>query len=73
MVYLPEHTVDLETGAIVQAQVLAGDHRDREELSERVIEAVVNVQEAQGRPGGGARDADRGKRIILVARDIMLA
>jgi transposase len=50
MVYLPEHTVDLETGAIVQAQVLAGDHRDSEEFSERVIEAVINVQEAQADP-----------------------
>jgi len=48
MIYLPEHTVDLETGAIVQAQVLPGDHRDSEELSARVIEAVVSVQEAQG-------------------------
>ena len=48
MVYLPEHTVDLETGAIVQAQVLAGDHRDSEDLSARVIEAVLNVQEAMG-------------------------
>lgn len=50
MVYLPEHTVDLETGAIVQAQVLPGDHRDSEELSGRVIEAVVNVQEAKADP-----------------------
>jgi len=50
MVYLPEHTVDLDTGAIVQAQVLAGDHRDSEDLSERVIEAVVSVQEAQADP-----------------------
>lgn len=50
MVYLPEHTVDLDTGAIVQAQVLAGDHRDSEELSGRVIEAVVNVQEAKADP-----------------------
>jgi transposase len=50
MVYLPEHTVDLDTGAIVQAQVLAGDHRDSEELSERVIEAVLNVQEALADP-----------------------
>jgi len=48
MVYLPEHTVDLETGAIVQAQVLPGDHRDSEDLSARVIEAVVSVQVAQG-------------------------
>jgi transposase len=50
MIYLPEHTVDLETGAIVQAQVLPGDHRDSEELSERVIEAVVSVQQAQADP-----------------------
>lgn len=48
MVYLPEHTVDLDTGAIVQAHVLPGDHRDCEDLSTRVIEAVVNIQEAQG-------------------------
>lgn len=48
MVYLPEHTVDLDTGAIVQAQVLPGDHRDSEDLSARVIEAVANVQVAQG-------------------------
>jgi len=48
MVYLPEHIVDLDTGAIVQAQVLPGDHRDSENLSERVIEAVVSVQSAQG-------------------------
>jgi transposase len=49
MVYLPEHTVDLETGTIVQAQVLVGDHRDSEDLSGRVIEAAINVQEALGR------------------------
>ncbi len=48
MIYLPEHTVDLETGAIVQAEVLPGDHRDSEDLSARVIEAVVSVQVAQG-------------------------
>jgi len=48
MVYLPEHTVDLETGAIVQAQVLPGDHRDSQDLSTRVIEAVVTVQETTG-------------------------
>ncbi len=50
LVYLPEHTVDLDTGAIVQAQVLPGDHRDSEDLSERVIEAAVSVQEAMGTP-----------------------
>lgn len=50
MIYQPEHTVDLDTGAIVQAQVLCGDQRDSEELSQRVIEAVLNVQEAAGDP-----------------------
>ncbi len=34
----------------MQAQVLPGDHRDTEELSARVIEAVVNVQEALADP-----------------------
>ena len=35
-------------GVIVQAQVRPGDHRDSEDLSARVIEAVANVQVAQG-------------------------
>ena len=43
MIYLPEHTVDLETGAIVQAQVRPGDQRDSVDLSERVIEAALNI------------------------------
>lgn len=50
MIYLPEHTVDLESGAIVQAQVLPGDHRDSEELSERVSAALIKVQEAKADP-----------------------
>jgi transposase len=50
MVYLPEHTVDLDTGVLVRAQVLPGDHRDSEELSARVVEAVINVREATGDP-----------------------
>ena len=28
MIYKPEHVTDLESGAIVQAEVLEGDHAD---------------------------------------------
>jgi len=43
MIYKPEHVTDLETGAIVQAEVLEGDHADTEALSERVATAVEVV------------------------------
>jgi transposase len=36
MLYKPEHTVDLETGAIVNATVLLGDQGDAEGLTERI-------------------------------------
>ena len=35
MIYKPEHVTDLESGAIVQAEVLEGDHVDTKALSER--------------------------------------
>jgi transposase len=38
MVYQPEHLTDLETGAIIRAEVRTGDCGDSEELSERVLE-----------------------------------
>jgi transposase len=43
MIYKPEHVTDLESGAIVQAEVLEGDHADTEALSERVACAVEVV------------------------------
>jgi hypothetical protein len=43
MIYKPEHVTDLESGAIVQAEVLEGDHADTEALSERVATAVELV------------------------------
>ena len=36
MIYKPEHVTDLENGAIVQVEVLEGDHADTKALSERV-------------------------------------
>lgn len=38
MVYQPEHLTDLETGAIIKAEVRTGDCGDSEELSDRVLE-----------------------------------
>ncbi len=43
MIYKPEHVTDLESGAIVQAEVLEGDHADTKALSERVATAVEVV------------------------------
>jgi transposase len=43
MIYKPEHVTDLESGAVVQAEVLEGDHADTKALSERVGCAVEVV------------------------------
>ena len=43
MIYKPEHVTDLENGAIVQVEVLEGDHPDTKALSERVAAAVEVV------------------------------
>lgn len=43
MLYKPEHMVDLETGAIVAAEVLPGDQSDPAHLSERVLAAGVTL------------------------------
>jgi transposase len=43
MIYKPEHVTDLEKGAIVQVEVLEGDHPDTKALSERVACAVEVV------------------------------
>ena len=43
MIYKPEHVTDLESGAIVQAEVLESDHADTEALNERVACALEVV------------------------------
>lgn len=48
MIYKPEAVTDLETGAIVAAEVLPGDQADTTGLSERVGEAVAVIQEVCG-------------------------
>jgi transposase len=48
MIYKPEVVVDLDTGAIVQAQVHPGDQADHKEMATRVLEAQQNINEAAG-------------------------
>jgi transposase len=48
MIYKPEAVVDLDTGAIVQAQVHPGDQADHQEMAARVLEAQQNINQAAG-------------------------
>lgn len=52
MIYKPETVVDLDTGAIVQAEVHPGDQADHKEMATRVLEA----QETLNRAGGESLD-----------------
>jgi len=47
MIYKPEHTVDLDTGAIVQAEVRLGHEADQKDLSLHVLQAQANINQAQ--------------------------
>lgn len=46
MIYKPEAVVDLDTGAIVQAQVLLGDEADHQGMAGRVLEAQQSINRA---------------------------
>lgn len=48
MVYKPEAVVDLDTGAIVQAEVHPGDQADHKEVATRVLEAQQTINQARG-------------------------
>ena len=50
MIYKPEHTLDLDTGVIVQAEVRLGNEADQKDLSRHVLQAQVNVNEAKDLP-----------------------
>ena len=46
MIYKPEHVTDLESGAIVTAQVRPGDAADHDEsLPERIEKAAITLSE----------------------------
>jgi transposase len=48
MIYKPEHTVDLDTGAILQAEVRLGNETDQKDLSLHVLQAQEHINQAQG-------------------------
>ena len=50
MIYKPEHTVDLDTGAIVQAEIRLGHEADQKDLSLHVLQAQANINRAQDLP-----------------------
>jgi transposase len=47
MIYKPEHTVDLDTGAILQAEGRLGHEPDQKDLSLHVLQAQENINQAQ--------------------------
>jgi transposase len=58
MVHKPEHIVDLDSGAIVAAEVRPGDAGDTADLSTRVREAVETVEDQyEGELPDGTREA----------------
>jgi transposase len=50
MIYKPEHVVDLDTGAIVDADMRPGDAHDTEDLTDRILETEARLNEALGDP-----------------------
>jgi transposase len=48
MIYKPEAVVDLDTGAIVQAQVQLGNEADHKEMAGKVLEAQQSINRACG-------------------------
>ncbi len=46
MIYKPESVVDLDTGAILQAEVRLGDEADHNDMAVRILEAQQNINRA---------------------------
>jgi len=50
MIYKPEHTVDLDTGAIIDADILLGDQHDASGQSKRIANAQVRLYDIAENP-----------------------
>lgn len=48
LIYKPEAVVDLDTGAIVQAEVHPGDQADHKEMATRILAAQQTINQATG-------------------------
>jgi transposase len=60
MIYKAEHVVDLETGAIVDADVRPGDEHDTADLADRLLAAESRMIKALG----DARDTERMEMVV---------
>jgi transposase len=60
MIYKPEHVVDLETGAIVDADVRPGDEHDTDDLTGRLLSAEARMNRALG----DGKDTERVEVIV---------
>jgi transposase len=69
MIYKPEHTVDLDTGAILQAEVRLGHEADQKDLALHVLQAQANSNQAQDRPADSltiqSATADKGYYAVM--------
>src|ERR1039457_358580 len=52
MIYKPETVVDLDSGAIVGAEILPGHQADHQEASTRILEAQLTINAARGEVAG---------------------
>jgi transposase len=50
MIYKPEVVADLDSGAIVGAEVLPGNHADHQEVATHILEAQVTINAARNEP-----------------------
>ena len=50
MIYRPELVADLDSGAIVGAEILPGNQSDRQEVCTHILEAQVTINAARGEP-----------------------
>jgi transposase len=50
MIYKPENIVDLDTSAIIDADILLGDSGDTNQLSERIVNAQIRLNDIADNP-----------------------
>jgi transposase len=74
MIYKPEHTVDLDTGAILQAEVRLGHEADQKDLAVHVLQAQENINQAQDRPADSltieSATADKGYYAVVEMKQL---
>lgn len=68
MIYKPENTVDLDTGAILLAEVRPGDEPDQKDLAVHVLQAQANINEVKALPAASltieSATADKGYHAV---------